>query len=52
MTITIEPTKIKQSMYLLIPKKIADLVDVKNTTKFSLKIKQKGKKQVLEYQIQ
>jgi len=52
MTITVRPTRIKQSLYLLIPKNIVDLIDVNNKTKFSLKIKQNGKKRVLEYQTQ
>jgi len=54
MTITVTPTKIKQSLYLLIPKNIVDLIDVNNKTKFkfSLKIKQNGKKHFLEYETQ
>ncbi len=45
MTIRITPTKIKNSTYLLIPKSIVDMVDVDDTTKFSLKIRQNGKSQ-------
>jgi len=51
MTIIIEPTKIKQSFYLLIPKNIVDLIDIKDNTKLSLKVKNVGKTQILEYQI-
>jgi hypothetical protein len=52
MTIQIKPTKIKNSTYLLVPKDIADLVDINNMTKFSLKIKQNGKRPILEFQIE
>jgi hypothetical protein len=52
MTIRIKPTKIKNSTYLLVPKDIAELVDIDDTTKFSLKIKQNGKRPVLEFQIE
>jgi len=51
MSITIEPTKIKQSFYLLIPKNIAQLIDINDSTKFSLKITNDGNKKVLEYYI-
>lgn len=51
MSITLEPTQIKETLYLRIPKDIADLTEVKCDTKFALKIKQSGKKPVLEYQI-
>jgi len=51
MSIIIEPTKIKESFYLLIPRSIVDLMDIKNGTKLSLNIKQKGKKQILQYVI-
>ena len=51
MTILLEPTKIKQSFYLLIPKSIVDLIDIDDKTKLSLTIKKVGKNQVLEYQI-
>lgn len=51
MSIIIEPTKIKQSFYLLIPKNIANLINIDDRTKFSLKIKENGAKQVLEYYI-
>jgi len=51
MTIILEPTKIKQSFYLLIPKNIVDLIDIKENTKLSLNLKKSGKNQVLEYEI-
>ena len=51
MTIKIEPTKIKQSFYLLVPKNIVDLTDIKDNTEFSLRIKNEGRKTVLEYEI-
>ena len=49
MSIQIEPTKIKQTFYLLIPKSVADLADIDDRTKFSLKIRHEGSRQVLEY---
>ena len=51
MAIQIEPTQIKESLYLLIPKNIAELIDAKKDTKFSLNVKQNGKHHVLEYEI-
>jgi len=51
MAIIIEPTKIKQTFYLLIPKNIAELVDIKSDTKFKLNMKKSGTKNVLEYVI-
>ena len=51
MSILIEPTKIKQSFYLLIPKSIADMVEIDSKTKFTLKIKNGGSSKVLEYHI-
>lgn len=51
MSIIIEPTKIKQSFYLLVPRNIVDLVDIKDKTKFALLIKNEGRKQILQYQI-
>lgn len=51
MSIIIGPTKIKQSFYLLIPKNIADMVEINSKTKFSLHIKNEGKNKVLEYLI-
>ena len=49
MVIVIQPTMIKDSFYLLIPKNIADLIEIKDKTKFSLKIKNNRSKQILEY---
>lgn len=51
MSIIIEPTKIKQSFYLLIPKNIVELIDINDNTKFSLKIRNDGNKKILEYYI-
>jgi len=51
MSIMIKPTRIKQSVYLLIPKNIADLIEIKNSSKIVLDIKKKGRGQVLEYSI-
>ena len=51
MIIQIEPTQIKESLYLLIPKNIADLISVKKDTEFSLNVKQNGKHYVLKYEI-
>jgi len=52
MTVKIGSTKIKQSTYLLIPKNIADMIDIDKNTKFSLKLKPNGKHHILEYEIQ
>ena len=51
MSIIIEPTKIKQTFYLLIPKNIAKLVDIHDHTKFKLNMKKSGVKQILEYEM-
>ena len=51
MTIELQPTKIKQSFYLLIQKNIVDLIEIKNNTTLTLKIKNVGNTQVLEYKI-
>ena len=51
MSILLEPTKIKQSFYLLIPKNIVELIDIKDNTKFQLKIKNEGSRRILEYYI-
>ena len=52
MAIKVDTTKIKQSTYLLVPKDIADMIEIDKNTKFSLKVKQEGKNRILEYQIQ
>ncbi len=49
MAIKVQPTKIKQSVYLLVPKDIAELVDISDKTTFTLHIRRNGKKQTLEY---
>jgi hypothetical protein len=51
MSITMKPTKIKQSVYLLVPKNVADLIEIKHSSKLVLDIKKKGRGQVLEYSI-
>ncbi len=51
MSIILEPTKIKQSFYLLVPRNIVDLVEIKDKTKFALSIKREGKKQTLQYEM-
>ncbi len=51
MAIEIEPTKIKQSFYLLIPINIAKLINIKDNTKLSLDIKNTDKGKVLEYRL-
>lgn len=52
MGIEIKPTKIKQSVYLLVPKNIAELIDIGKSKSLTLKIKRNGSKSVLEYYIQ
>lgn len=51
MTIPIEPIKIKQSMYLLIPKNIAQMIDLDESSKTSLVVKNDNTKCTLEYHI-
>jgi len=51
MTIEIKPTKIKQSFYLLIPKSIANLIDIEDNSKLSLNIKNSDKGKILEYRL-
>ncbi len=51
MPIEIEPTKIKQSFYLLVPINIANLINIKDNTKLSLDIKTSDKGKVLEYRV-
>ena len=51
MTIEIEPTKIKQSFYLLIPKNIANLINIQDSTKLTLNVKNTETGQVLEYRL-
>ena len=52
MTITLEPIRIKETLYLRIPKDIADMTDIQENTKFSLKITMNGTRHILEYQIE
>ena len=52
MTISLAPTKIKQTLYLLVPKNIAELLEIKDNTKLTLFIKKNGSKHVLEYQME
>ncbi len=49
MPITMTPTKIKQSFYLLIPKSIVQLIDVKHDTEISLSVKRARNNTILEY---
>jgi len=49
MTIQIKPTKIKDSFYLLVPKTIANLIELENNSVLSLKIKNSDKGKILEY---
>jgi len=52
MSITIKPTRIKQSVYLLIPKSIVDLIEMENKAKLSLTVKKNGHKHILEYTVE
>jgi len=52
MPISITPTKIKQSYYLLIPKVIADLINIQDSSKLNLDIKKNGKGHVIEYSLE
>ena len=47
-----EPTKIKQSIYLLVPKNIADLVEINGKTKVRFALKKSQNKHILEYTIE
>jgi len=51
MTIEIKPTKIKQSFYLLIPKNIANLIDIEDDSKLVLAITNSDKIKILEYRL-
>lgn len=50
MPIKIEPTMIKQSYYLLVPKNIAEFVEINKSTSFLLYIEQTSKKCILKYE--
>lgn len=52
MTISIKPTQIKQSVYLLVPKSIVDLIEIEKKSRLSLNVKKNGQKHVLEYIIE
>ena len=52
MPISIKPTKIKQSYYLLIPKNIADLINIQDSSKLFLDIKKNDKGHVIEYSLE
>jgi len=52
MTYVTEPTRIKQSYYLLVPKAIANLLSISDDTKLSLNVKKIGNKNMLEYQFE
>lgn len=52
MTISIKPTQIKQSVYLLVPKSIVDLIEIEKKSKLTLHLKKNGHKHVLEYVIE
>ncbi len=52
MAIKVSPTRIKDSTYLLVPKRIADMIELKANAKLSLRIKSKSEKPVLEYCIE
>jgi len=49
MPIQIKPTKIKDSFYLLVPKTIANLIELENNSVLSLVIKNSDKNKILEY---
>ncbi len=51
MTIKLKPTKIKQSFYLLIPKNIANLIDIEDNSRLSLEITYSDKVKILEYRL-
>jgi len=51
MTIELKPTKIKQSFYLLIPKNIANLIDIEDNSKLALAITNSDKIKILEYRL-
>ncbi|MBM2820097.1 MAG: hypothetical protein HW410_1780 [Nitrosarchaeum sp.] len=50
MTIKIKPTAIKQSIYLLVPKNIAEFIDIGKNTTLLLSIENNQKKCVLRYE--
>jgi len=52
LALKIGPIKIKESIYLLVPKKIADMIELKANAKLTLRIKSRSEKSVLEYCIE
>ncbi len=52
MTISIKPTQINLSVYLLVPNSIVDLIEIEKKSKLSLNLKKNGQKHVLEYVIE
>ncbi len=51
MAIRLRPTRIKGSHYLLIPKDLADLLEINNTSVLNLTIEESNKGQRLVYSI-
>ena len=51
MSIQLEPTMIKQSVYLLVPKSIASLMELDENSLISLSIRKMDEENVLEYKI-
>ena len=49
MTIKITPTMIKKSTYLLVPKVVVEMTEIKNDSQVLLDIKNINGKRVLEY---
>lgn len=52
MVITIKPTKIKQSVYLLVPKSIVELIEIEKKTQLTLNVKKNGHRHILEYSLE
>jgi len=50
MPIKIKPTSIKQSVYLLVPKNIADFIEIGKNTILSLSIEKTKKKCIIKYE--
>lgn len=49
MSILIKPTKIKDGFYLLVPKSIAELINIKDNTEFRMEIENKDNKIIIKY---
>ncbi|MFY3741413.1 MAG: hypothetical protein HMLIMOIP_001869 [Candidatus Nitrosomirales archaeon] len=52
MPIALSPTKIKQTLYLLVPKSIVRLVDLNDDSQLYLSVKKVRNRYVLEYSIE